>query len=54
LDDKIITSWNALMLKAYVDAYTIFDDQTYLDTALKNANFINTNVRSSDDRLSIS
>jgi len=52
LDDKIITSWNALMLKAYVDAYTIFDDQTYLDTALKNANFINTNVRSSDDRLS--
>ena len=52
LDDKIITSWNALMLKAYVDAYTIFDDQTYLDTALKNANFINKNVRSSDDRLS--
>ncbi|MDC1472014.1 thioredoxin domain-containing protein [Flavobacteriaceae bacterium] len=52
LDDKIITSWNALMLKAYVDAYTIFDDQTYLDTALKTANFINTNVRSSDDRLS--
>ena len=52
LDDKIITSWNALMLKAYVDAYTIFDDQMYLDTALKNANFINKNVRSSDNRLS--
>ena len=52
LDDKIITSWNALMLKAYVDAYTVFDDKTYLDTALKNANFINKNVRSSDNRLS--
>ena len=52
LDDKIITSWNALMLKAYVDAYTIFDNNAYLDAALKTANFINTNVRSSDHRLS--
>ncbi len=40
LDDKTLTSWNALMLKGYVDAYTAFDDQHFLDIALKNANFI--------------
>ncbi len=52
LDDKILTSWNALMLKAYVDAYRVFDNKKYLDTALKNAEFINARVRSSDGRLS--
>ena len=40
LDDKTLTSWNALMLKGYVDAYTAFEDQHFLDIALKNANFI--------------
>ena len=30
LDDKILTSWNALMLQGYVDAYKAFDDETYL------------------------
>jgi len=46
LDDKTLTSWNALMLKAYVDAYRVLGDKSYLDSALKNANFIlNTQVR---------
>ncbi|MCF6349717.1 MAG: thioredoxin domain-containing protein [Flavobacteriaceae bacterium] len=40
LDDKILTSWNALMLKGYINAYTAFNDQHFLDIALKNANFI--------------
>ena len=40
LDNKIITSWNALMLKAYVDAYNVFDEQRFLDAAIKNAAFI--------------
>lgn len=40
LDDKTLTSWNALMLKGYVDAYKIFSNPAYLTTALKNANFI--------------
>ncbi|MDC0118074.1 thioredoxin domain-containing protein [bacterium] len=52
LDDKIITSWNALMLKSYVDAYAVFDDKKYLDSALKNAKFITTKVKASDHRLS--
>ncbi len=40
LDDKSLTSWNALMLKAYSDAYRVFKKEAYLTTALKNANFI--------------
>ncbi len=51
LDDKILTSWNALMLKAYVDAYRIFDDPDYLKIALKNANFILSKLQSDNYRL---
>jgi len=40
LDDKILTSWNALMLKGYVDAYTVFGDEEFLKTALRNADFL--------------
>jgi hypothetical protein len=40
LDDKTLTSWNALMLKAYVDAYRVLGETAYLETAKKNANFI--------------
>ena len=51
LDDKILTSWNALMLKAYIDAYRVFDSKNYLNIALKNAEFINTKFKSTDSRL---
>ncbi len=40
LDDKTLTSWNALMMKAYADAYRVFGDQKFLDAALRNGNFI--------------
>jgi len=40
LDDKTLTSWNALMLKGYIDAYKTFQKEDYLTAALKNANFI--------------
>ena len=40
LDDKTLTSWNGLMLKGYVDAYKAFQENTYLEAALKNAGFI--------------
>ncbi len=40
LDDKTLTSWNALMLKGYLDAYRVFGEQKFLDAALKNGNFI--------------
>jgi len=37
LDDKQLTSWNALMLKAYCDAYNAFGDSAFLEAANKNA-----------------
>ena len=40
LDDKSLTSWNALMLKGYVNAYSVFNEQRFLDAAIKNATFI--------------
>ncbi|MDA3954595.1 MAG: thioredoxin domain-containing protein [Bacteroidales bacterium] len=51
LDDKILTSWNALMLKAYVDAYRAFGNKKYLEAAIKNAEFINSKIKSIDNRL---
>ena len=40
LDDKVLTSWNALMIKAYTDAYRVFGNQEFLDAAMTNAEFI--------------
>lgn len=42
LDDKSLTSWNALMLKGYIDAYKVFNERHFLDVAIKNATFIDT------------
>lgn len=51
LDDKILTSFNALMLKGYVDAYRVFDDNHFLEKALKIANFITTIQQKGDGSL---
>jgi uncharacterized protein len=40
LDDKILCSWNGLMLKGYADAYRVFRKDEYLEAAIKNAGFI--------------
>ncbi|OUR91509.1 thioredoxin domain-containing protein [Flavobacteriales bacterium 34_180_T64] len=40
LDDKTLTSWNAIMLKGYIDAYRVLGHNEYLEVALKNAAFI--------------
>lgn len=40
LDYKCLCSWNALMLKAFVDAYKALKNEHYLNIALKNAHFI--------------
>ncbi len=44
VDDKIITSWNALMLKAYIDAYQTFNEQKFLGRAIANAQFLCKNL----------
>jgi len=51
LDDKILTSWNALMLKGYADAYRVFGEQKFLDAALKNADFLLNNQLKEGNRL---
>lgn len=51
LDDKILTSWNALMLKGYTDAYRAFGDEKYLQAALNNANFLVKNAIKEEHRL---
>ena len=51
LDDKILASWNALMVKGYVDAYKAFNDKEHLEKALKSANFIKNSLIDSDQIL---
>ncbi|OKL39455.1 thioredoxin domain-containing protein [Pontibacter flavimaris] len=48
LDDKILTSWNALMLKGLADAYYTFGNKHFLELALKNARFILDNLKNGD------
>ena len=44
LDDKQLTSWNALMIKALADAYLAFDNIEYLKTAVSTGDFIYTKL----------
>jgi uncharacterized protein YyaL (SSP411 family) len=48
LDDKILTSWNALMVKAYTDAYKAFGDERFQSSAIRNATFIKNNCIKKD------
>jgi uncharacterized protein len=50
-DTKIITSWNALMVKAYVDAYKYIGEDTYLQSANSLAQFLSKNYLSPDGKL---
>ena len=40
LDDKVLSSWNALMLQGYAKAYRVFGDEAFLNKAITNANFL--------------
>ncbi|MCG6912757.1 thioredoxin domain-containing protein [bacterium BMS3Abin03] len=51
LDDKILTSWNALMLKGFIDAYNTFGESKFLNIALKNAEFISGKMMKEDGQL---
>lgn len=48
IDHKILTAWNALMIDAYLDAYTALGDEDYLKRATKTANFLKDHMISSD------
>lgn len=51
LDDKILTSWNALIMKGLVDAYRYLGKEEYLSLALKNADFIQREMVKKDHSL---
>ncbi len=40
LDDKVLASWNGMMLRSFAEAGAALDRQDYLDAATKNANFL--------------
>lgn len=44
LDHKILTAWNGMMLKAYTDAYRVFNKREFMDSALASAHFILKNL----------
>ncbi len=50
-DDKILTSWNAMMLKGYIKAYQSFGNEHYLQVALKNARFLEEEMIKEDHSL---
>jgi len=51
LDDKILISWNALMLKGLIDAYRYLGKDEYLKLAIKNAKFIEEKAIKKDFRI---
>ncbi len=44
LDDKILTSWNALMITAFAKGYRVSNEISYLDSAHKCVDFIENNL----------
>lgn len=40
LDHKIITSWNALLIKALTEAYLVFDEEEFKLLAIKNTTYL--------------
>lgn len=43
-DDKILTSWNGLMITAYAKAYSVLKESKYLDIAVKGIEFIESHL----------
>ncbi|MCI0850384.1 MAG: thioredoxin domain-containing protein [Chloroflexi bacterium] len=39
-DDKVLTSWNALMMKAFAEAGAALENETYIQIARRNAEFV--------------
>ncbi|UQZ81710.1 Cellobiose 2-epimerase [Paenibacillus konkukensis] len=50
-DDKILTSWNGLVIMAMAKAYKALGNETYLQAAVKAAQFIISHMRREDGRL---
>lgn len=51
LDDKILLSWNAMMLRGLADAYRVFRNEAWLKLAEENLNFIRTHMMQENGEL---
>lgn len=51
LDDKVITSWNAITSRGFIEAYKAFGDPKYLALATNNIEFIKQNIWSENGNL---
>ncbi len=51
LDDKVLTSWNGLMLRSFAEAGAALGRRDYLDAARRNAGFLLDNMRDADGRV---
>jgi len=51
LDDKIIAAWNGLMISAYARAAQILDEQRYLESATRAAQFLRTHLYDEKSKL---
>ncbi|HEY7570700.1 MAG TPA: thioredoxin domain-containing protein [Nitrososphaeraceae archaeon] len=49
LDDKILTSWNGLMISAFAKGYRVTGDPKYLAHATNTIDFIEMNLQSNED-----
>ena len=50
-DDKILTSWNALMAKGLIDAYEVFGEDDFLQMAKGNIGFLLKNIATKENAL---
>jgi uncharacterized protein YyaL (SSP411 family) len=51
LDEKVLTSWNGLMIGAYAQAAAVLDNPSYAAAAARAADFLLARVRTADGRL---
>jgi uncharacterized protein YyaL (SSP411 family) len=51
LDDKVITSWNALMISAFARGYQVFGEKRYLKAGERAADFVMDKMRRQDGKL---
>ena len=50
-DNKVLTSWNALMIQAYLDAFTALGNQEYLERAVRTGNFLDREMMNKEQKL---
>jgi uncharacterized protein YyaL (SSP411 family) len=50
-DDKILTSWNGLMISGFIDGYKVTGNSRYLETANQAFQFVESNLTYNQDRL---